>query len=327
MASIRYRGGKWQARLIRKGYPPVTKTFDQKSDADKWARQHESEMDTARYVSQVEAERITLGELIDRYIIEVSPTKRGCKEEIIRLKAMKRYSIAHFSMASLTSRVVARYRDERLRICKPSTVIRDLASLSSLINHSRREWEIAITNPVTLVKKPSAPNGRERILDNEEETRLIDALEPTGRKSPYMKPLCLLALETAMRRGELLSIRWKDINWPQRSIHLTMTKNGESRTVPLSTRAIGILKDMPRSIDGKIFKITVAALEAAFHRACIRAGLENLRFHDLRHTATTRLSEKLINVLELGAVTGHKDLRMLRRYYHPRVEDLAKKLG
>ena len=326
MASIRYRSGKWQARLIRKGYPPVTKTFAKKSDADKWSRQHESEMDTARYVSQVEAERTTLGELIDRYIIEVSPTKRGCKDEIIRLKAMKRHSIAHLSMASLTSKAVAHYRDERLSVCKPSTVIRDLASLSSLINHSRREWGIAITNPVAQIRKPSAPNGRERILSSEEEARLMEGLEPTGRKSPYMKPLCLLALETAMRRGELLALRWTDINWSQRSVYLKMTKNGESRTVPLSIRALAILKEMPRSIDGKIFKITIAALEAAFHRACIRSKIENFRFHDLRHMATTRLSEKLSNVLELSAVTGHKELRMLKRYYHPRMEDLVRKL-
>jgi integrase len=137
----------------------------------------------------------------------------------------------------------------------------------------------------------------------------------------------LLAIETAMRRGELLALTWENIHLDRRIAFLPDTKNGDSRTVPLSTTAINLLRQLPRSVVGPVFPITANALKLCFRRACIRAGIEDLHFHDLRHEATSRLAEKLTNILELSAVTGHKDLRMLKRYYHPRAEELALKLG
>lgn len=327
MASIRKRANNWQVRVTRKGYPPETRTFASKADAERWGRSIESEIDKGSYTSRTAAERITLAEIIDRYIVEVSPQKRGGSEEIIRLKAMKRFRFAKFSMAALTARVVAEYRDERLKTCKANTVVRDLGLLSSMINHCRREWGIAIANPVTQIRKPSIPAGRDRVLSTEERTRLLAALVPTGRRNPYIHPLAKLALETAMRRSELLGLRWKDIDLTKRVAFLPLTKNGTERNVPLSTEAVAILQGMPRSIDGRVFPVGVAAMEAAFLRGVRRAGLHGLHFHDLRHTATTNLAEKLTNILELSAVTGHKELRMLKRYYHPKAEELALKLG
>jgi integrase len=327
MASIRKHGNNWQARVTRKGYPPETRTFANRTDAERWGRSIESEIDKGSYTSRTAAERVTLAEIIDRYIVEVSPTKRGGYEEIIRLKAMKRYRFAKFSMAALTAKVVAEYRDERLKTCKANTVVRDLGMLSSMINHCRREWGIAITNPVSQIRKPSMPPGRDRVLSAEEKTRLLAALVPTGRRNPYIRPLAQLALETAMRRSELLGLRWKDIDLTKRVAFLPLTKNGTERNVPLSSEAVAILQGMPRSIDGRVFPINIAAMEAAFLRGVRRAGLHGLHFHDLRHTAATNLAEKLTNILELSAVTGHKELRMLKRYYHPKAEDIARKLG
>lgn len=169
--------------------------------------------------------------------------------------------------------------------------------------------------------------GRERVLTPYEQARLIDALEPRGRRSPYMKPLVILALETAMRRGELLGLRWRDVDLRKRIAHLAVTKNGNARSVPLSTKAVDTLQGMPRSIDGRVFPMSATAMEKAFDRARTRAGLTDLHFHDLRHMAATRLAEKLTNILELSAVTGHKELRMLKRYYYPKAEELALKLG
>jgi integrase len=130
-----------------------------------------------------------------------------------------------------------------------------------------------------------------------------------------------------MRRGELLSLTWDNVDLKKQIAFLPETKNGETRTVPLSSRAVAVLEALPRSIGGKVFPTTPAALKKAFERACAGAGITNLHFHDLRHEATSRMSEKLPNLIELAAVTGHKDLRMLKRYYHPRAEDLARKLG
>jgi integrase len=142
-----------------------------------------------------------------------------------------------------------------------------------------------------------------------------------------MKPLVELAVETAMRRGELLGLRWEHIDLGNRVAHLPITKNGEGRYVPLSSRAVATLEGLPRSLSGYVFPIKPQTVAAAFMKATDRAGLGDIRFHDLRHTATTALATKLPNVIELAAVTGHTSLSMLKRYYHPKAAELAKKLG
>ena len=130
-----------------------------------------------------------------------------------------------------------------------------------------------------------------------------------------------------MRQGELLALRWERVDLEARTAYLEDTKNGEARTVPLSSRAVAVLEALPRSANGRVFPITAQAVKLSWGRACKRAGIKGLHFHDLRHEATSRLAEKLPNLIELAAVTGHKDLRMLKRYYHPRAADLARKLG
>jgi integrase len=142
-----------------------------------------------------------------------------------------------------------------------------------------------------------------------------------------MCPLVGLALETAMRRGELLSLTWPNVDLKRRVVHLAMTKNGEARAVPLSSAAIEILEHLPRHVSGRVFPMSAAAVERAFARALSRAEIFGLRFHDLRHTAITAMATKLPNVIELSAVTGHRSLKMLQRYYHPKASELALKLG
>ena len=112
-------------------------------------------------------------------------------------------------------------------------------------------------------------------------------------------------------------------------MHLPDTKNGDSRDVPLSPQALELLKDLPRNIRGDqvVFPLHFEALKSSWRRACCSAGIIDLRFHDLRHEATSRFFEKGLNVMEVAAITGHKDLRMLQRYTHLRAEDLALKLG
>jgi len=129
-----------------------------------------------------------------------------------------------------------------------------------------------------------------------------------------------------MRRGELLSTLWSDVHIEESYIHLPMTKNGSSRDVPLSSRARDILSDLPRGLSEVVFPIHFEALKGLWKRACKRADIEDLHFHDLRHEATTRFFEKGLNVMEVAAITGHKDLRMLKRYTHLDVKKLASSL-
>jgi len=327
MASIRFRSNKWQARVSRQGEQSLVKTFQSKEDAHRWARSIEAEWDKGTYTNIHQAQKTTFGELIERYLREVTPLMRGAGADTIRLKAIMRRPIAKVNMAMLTSSKIAKYRDERLQEIKPSTVVRELAYFSSIINHARREWGLNTPNPVLGVRKPTQPQGRNRVLTYDEERILLEACIPKANRNIFTRPFVILAIETAMRRGEILSLRWENINYQTRTAYLVLTKNGESRKVPLSTRAMETLQSLPRSIDGRVLPINFAALETNFKRARERAGLTDLRIHDPRHTAATRLSERLPNLLELSAVTGHKSLAMLKRYYHPNAEQLAMKLG
>lgn len=329
MASIRNREGVWQARVIRKGFPTTAKSFSTRQDAERWARQVEAQMDQGRFVSLRLDERTTLGDLIARYMAEVTPLMKSAEADLIRLAALKRNPLSRLSLLALTPSRIAEFRDQRLKMVSNGTVIRELAYISSIINHARREWGICTENPVRLVRKPATPQGRSRTLNEAELIRILEALipTPTRRVSPWMRPLVELATETAMRRGELLGLKWADIDLNNRVAHLAMTKNGEGRHVPLSSRALAILQAMPRSLCGAVFPIKPQTVAAAFMRAVERAEVRDVKFHDLRHTATTALATKLPNVIELAAVTGHKSLHMLKRYYHPRAIDLARKLG
>lgn len=327
MASIRERTGGWQARVTRKGFPSETGTFETHLAALKWAREIEAQMDRGRYQGHCGADSQSLGQILQRYMDEVSPSKKGAAEEVIRIKAIQRRKLAAYSLANLSPAAVAGFRDERLLEVGAGAVIRDLSMLSSVINHARREWSISVANPCELVRKPPTPPGRNRLLKADEEAALLTALQPTGRRSMWMAPLVQLALQTAMRRGELLALRWEHINLAAQTAFLPVTKNGTARLVPLSTRAVAILTALVPAPAGQVFHISAMTMEAAFRRACARAGIVNLHFHDLRHTATSRMAERLPNVIELASVTGHRTIQMLKRYYHPSAEALAKKLG
>lgn len=265
------------------------------------------------------------------------PLKRGAEVEAIRLTAMVRHRIAKRSLATLTASTVAEYRDERLLSVSGATVLRELQILSAVLNHARREWCFPVANVVADIRRPSPSRGRSRTLDVDEENKLLAHLGSGGRgedgtyvkgtRNPWVSSVVRLALETAMRRGELLALRWEHIDLTKRTAFLPMTKNGQSRTVPLSTTAVAVLTALPHSIDGSVFPITANALKLSFVRACVSSGIANLHFHDLRHCATSRLAERLPNVIELAMVTGHSDLKMLARYYHAKPEALALKLA
>lgn len=329
MATFRNRVGKWQARVRHQGHAPITKSFVTLQDAEKWARSIEVELDKNTYCNTTLAEKTTFKDIIERYMREVVPSMPRQYQELIRLNAIARRPISQLNMLALTSSKIAAYRDERLKQVSPGTVIRELTHLSSIINHARREWGININNPVLLVRKPASPKGRTRILSNEEKIRLMQVLEsaPKNHFSIWMPYLVEFALATAMRQGEICTLLWANVDLAKRTAYLPLTKNGESRYVPLSSVAIKILNALPRSIDGRVFPVNRSTVSVSFTEKARKAGVHDFRFHDLRHTAITAMAEKLHNVLELSAVTGHKTLQMLKRYTHLKAEDLAYKLG
>ena len=337
MASIRKRGNRWQARVTRQDHPDLAKTFSTKADAEKWARGIERAMETGTYTADDKSLAATFATVLARYRREVTPLKPSASQEMVSLAALERTELAALPLASLTVTALAAYRDARLKVVCGSTVQRDLTTISTVLNHARKEWSLAVVNNVPNIRRPASNQGRDRILTEDEEARLLAALVSTGRgedgtygpgtRNPWVLPVVILAIETAMRRGELLALTRGHIDLNKRLAYVQMSKNGERRIVPLSTRAVETLKKMPAVLKGPIFPLSGMALRKAFERACKAAGILDFHFHDLRHTATTRLAKRLPNVIELAAVTGHKDLKMLQRYYHPDPEMLAAKIA
>ncbi|MFB0914945.1 MAG: site-specific integrase, partial [Burkholderiaceae bacterium] len=148
MATFRFRSSRWQARVRRQGHPDETRSFLTHKEAELWARTVESGIDHGSFISPTQAKKTTLGDLIQRYIAEVLPSMKGATDDTIRLKAICRRPICRNSIASLSPAKIAAYRDLRLKEVAPGTVVRELAYLSSIINHGRREWGIHANNPV-----------------------------------------------------------------------------------------------------------------------------------------------------------------------------------
>jgi integrase len=327
MASIRKRNPyQWEVRIRKRGYPTACKTFETKLDAEAWARQIESEMDRGIFISRTEAERYTLSECLDRYIDEyIRPRLKSSIFAVYRAKALKRRALAHRIMASIRAKDIADYRRERETDgVKGATICLELALLSRLFNFARSDWGMeSLQNPVQLVAKPKIPKGRERRLEAGEEEKLLQASPENFR------PVILFALATAMRREEIASLQWKNVNIQARSILLQDTKNNESRTIPLSVPAIDILQNIQYTDEKElVFGMCSQHITNVMTKACKKANLENLHFHDLRHEAISRFFENTdLDVMEIKAISGHKTLQMLARYTHLRTSRLADRLA
>jgi integrase len=330
MASIRaLSSGKWQVQIRRRGMRPVAKSFNTKTQAARYARLLESEIDRGVFVDRSEAQRITLGELIDRYLAEVTPLKKSARQDMQRMNTLKKHFGA-ISPAALRSADIAAFRDARLKAGRAgATVVKEINSLSHLLDVAIKDWGLALhANPAKLVRRPTVARGRERRLIPGEEAKLFDACDKS--RATMLTPVVRFAIETAMRMGEILALEWRYVDMVQRVATLPDTKNGEVRQVPLSSAAIATISSLPRHFkDGRVFWIWSRpdGLKNAWRRAVNSAGIIDLRFHDLRHEAVSRLFELGLNPMEVASISGHKTLQMLKRYTHLKASELVKKLA
>lgn len=343
MASVtKTAGGTWKAYVRKSGFPAQIKTFRLKKDAEDWARRVEDEIVRGVYIVRASAEKMTLRQALQRYLVEVSPTKKtGPRREAIPANALAA-ELGGYSLAAITPDVVAAYRDKRLAAISKktglsisaSTVRLELALLSHLFTIAIQEWRTGLTyNPVASIRKPKAPKGRDRRITRDEETRLLTECRMCS--NPFLEKVVIVAIETAMRKGEILQLRRRDVNLEGRVAFLPDTKNGTARTVPLTRRAALALREalespVPRPSGCELVffgeKGGAYNFEEAWERARENARIVGLRFHDLRHEAVSRLVEAGLGDQEVAAISGHKSMQMLRRYTHLRAEDLVEKL-
>jgi integrase len=325
MATIRKRGSSWQAQVRREGFPPLSKTFPSKADAAAWARDQERAIDRAELPTTARALKgLTVGDLLRRYSEAITPTKRGAEPEQYRIRTILRHDLAQVALNKLSPAAVAQYRDDRLKLVQPGTVRRELAIVQHCFEVAKKEWGLPIpANPVQQIAIPGAQKSRERRLEEGESNILASAALASAW---YIHPLIALAIETGMRRGELLSIRWRDVDMTAPTIRILKTKNGHPRTIPLTPKAVEILASLERK-DERVLPVTPNAVRLAWERLRKRAGLEDLRLHDLRHEAVSRFFEYGLTVPEVALISGHRDPRMLSRYTHLRPEKVAEKLA
>ena len=238
MASIRFRNGKFQVQVRRHPHPPISATFLSKVNAKAWARKIETQLDHGGMAPVIDAD-LLLGDLIARYRDEVTPLKKGRETETRRLNRLIRDPVSRYKVADLSPSLFAQFRDRRVQQGMRAARY-DLVLLQHILKLARLEWGIPLKdNPLELVKKPPPSRPRERRLAPGEYKSLKAALALT--RSPYLSPLIDLAIETGMRRGELLKMHWVDLDLEGPFVKLYDTKNGEDRTVPLTPRAVAIL--------------------------------------------------------------------------------------
>ncbi|EBS1325803.1 site-specific integrase [Salmonella enterica subsp. enterica serovar Muenchen] len=276
--------------------------------------------------------KMTLSNALIRYHATVSVHKRGHQQEFYRVSVIRRHPIAQKMMDEVTTVDIAAYRDSRLadinirtgRNISGNTVRLELALLSALYNLARVEWGTCRTNPVELVRKPGVSSGRNRRLASSEERQLSRYF--LGQNLS-LYTIFHLAIETAMRQGEILSLRWEHIDLRHGVAHLPLTKNGSSRDVPLSRKARNLLQGLDILLSGPVFIYTPAGFKSAWRVALQRLNIQDLHFHDLRHEAISRLFELgTLNIMEVSAISGHRSLNMLKRYTHLRAYQLVSKL-
>lgn len=337
MASINpYQDGRYRVVIRRVGYKVRSKIFDSKKKAEAWARSVESEMDRSHYRDPGTNLKTTVRELFERFSSEVSPARKGARWEQVRIRnLLASADFVERRLEQLLPEDIRHWRDARLKTVSAASVNRELNLVSGIFSHAIKEWGVPLReNPVHLVKRPAkSDRARSRRWSQQEIDKILQATGWQEDKQPtvgreYVGWAVLLAIETAMRLGELCLPRVRDFHPAERYVMLDDTKNGDSRMVPLSNRAIELFTVLTkgRQPGEKIFPVAADSLGLYYRQARARAGISGLRFHDTRHEAATRLSKKLSNTLELSAVTGHRSLASLKRYYNPTPAELAAKL-
>ena len=327
MATLRRRGPKWQVQIRRQGYQKFSKTFLFKEDAERWAREIERTIDCGENpASMSSGGRATVSEILTHYQTEVSSRKRSYLTEQFYIQVIKRHPIGILQIKHLKPDDLRRYREDRLRIVSSSTVRNEMALMLHAIKIAKSEWGYAVKDDVLKTPKPPAGKSRNRRLEDGELGRLIQALE--NCRNPLMMQVFKFSLATGMRRGEVLSLSWSNVDFAARTVFLPITKNGDCRTVPLSGAALQVLRQT-QTMTGQaslVFPISANAVRLSWERVKKRAGILNLRFHDLRHEAISRFFESGLAMPEVALISGHKDPRMLFRYTHLRATNIAIKI-
>lgn len=333
MASIKERKDKngktrFYVQIRIKGAKPESGSFKRKTDAERWIQQTEAAIREGRHFKTSAAKKHTLGQLIDRYMVDVLPTKKKCEQRQGAQLNWWKQQLGHFLLSDVTPSLIGQQRDVLLRgitkrgkIRSPATVVRYLAVLSHAYTVAIKEWGWVEDSPISKVTKPKEPRGRVRFLDDEERAKLLQACNESHNS--FLYTIVILALSTGMRQAEILTLTWKTVDLAKGRVTLYETKNGDIRQVAVTGHALELLErlDKLRRLDtqylfpGKLPNKPID-IRSAWENAVKKAGIADLRFHDLRHSCASYLAMNGASLAEIAEVLGHKTLSMVKRYAH-----------
>ncbi len=311
MANFTQRdSGKWQAKIRRKGWPDQSKAFQTLEAARQWATATEREMDIGAFINRNDAERTTVKDAAQRYVEEVLPSKRGGNRDIYKInRLVERFG--QFSLASISSAMLSAYRDERLKVMAPQTVVHELNMLSRIFKACAMDWGIALPQgiPTALVRKPPVANERDRRLEPGEWPLLQLALAQC--KSPFPLAAVEFAIETAARQSEIASLGWSEVDLVRqtarlRGVNAGKTKNGDPyRDIPLTKHAVAVLASLPQPNKGKVFPISQDALKQSWERSVDRARQAYVHAQLRRDLIQLGFDDKAV-AAEIRALVYHK---------------------
>lgn len=318
----RHPGAQWRVKIRRKGVPTLTATFERKTDAAAWGAKIETAIKEGRHFGDQEASRHTVSDLVERYVRDVCPQKKDGDKQAGQLQWWKE-QLGAYLLKDLTPALVAEARDKlaatptlHKKRRSGSTVNRYLAALSHACTQASREWGWIEDNPVKRVSRRKEPKGRVRYLDGAERQRLLAAC--SNSSASYLYPVVVLALSTGMRKGEIFGLKWRDVDLKRGHVTLHDTKNGQRRGVAIVGHAGETLKDWGnfRELASDLVFPRTGSFERRWRAARDSAEIQDLRFHDLRHSAASYLAMGGASPSEIAGVLGHKTLAMVKRYAH-----------
>lgn len=344
MASIQKRVTKegnasYRVQVRRKSQPPLTATFQRKSDARNWAEDRESEIRQSKHFKYAEGQKHTVGGAIDRYIETVLPQKP--KSACVQMPQLIRWQkeIGDLKLADLTAAAIVGVRDKLAadivpggKKRSPGSVNRYLAAISHVNTVAMKEWGWIDFHPVMAVSKLKEAKGRKRYLSDEERDRLLEACRASQNR--YLFTIVVVAIATGMRKDEILSLTWENVNLDRGLAFLHDTKNSETRAVALTGFALELLAELQhhrsnasRFVFASPNQDRPIDIRSAWEKARDRAGLHDFRFHDLRHTTGSYLAMNGATLAEIAEVLGHKSFDMVKRYAHLSDQHVAGVVG
>ena len=327
MATIRKRRGKYSVSIRRLFHKPIYKTFSKHEDAKRWASDSERKLERGLYEDLTEASRTTLAEVLERYGKDKIPSRKSQLTPLYMIKKISRHAIGKLHLTGLTTLKLVKYRDEIAAVRSASTANKYLTLISVALKVAMKEWAIYLPkNPVDDVPRLQERKKLDRILVNGEYEALLKTAAYS--KLHFLKYMIIVAYEVGARRGELIKLKAENVNWLKCTATLLDTKTNTDRVIGLSPKALEALQSVPKTISGQFFPVKTKEQFRFYWNQCKkRAGINGLRFHDIRHTFVTLKLEDSWSIAEVSAQTGHADLKSLQRYQHIRPKHIVKKLS